>query len=232
MKMGHRDVGGSLYSTDGLRFGGYDTHLFLAVTAPLVRKNPEVRERIVAEAHYLRFWSDRFAEIGFALGIIVYRSWWAATALFALAHALEITRFWLFGASPQLSWLCRFWGWVKIPLFLGLAVLLWSDHRELSIIVVAFLVLQGFFTALSTVLLSPIRMIAQRLAFLRRGRPWNNYEVVALNAVIRRWAAKLGVDLADRNLGRRNPGRNPGHSPHPSPAMNNDREDEQTKLDV
>lgn len=143
MKMEPRDVMGSLYSAGGLRFGGFQTADFLDATEPLEEKLPGIRERIVAEAHYLVFWLHKFPEIAFFFGIILYKSLSIALLLFVGAFALEIIRFYIFGASPFLSQLCRAWNWIKIPAFIIAATMLWPEGSFLPITLLVFLVLQN-----------------------------------------------------------------------------------------
>jgi hypothetical protein len=201
MRMPYNDRDGVLYSGGGLRFGGFRTCDFLEVTSDLAEKEAGVRERIVAEAHYLRNWVDGFAEVGFFIGLLIFRSWWAACLAFLVAHTLEVARFWTFGASPLLSNVCRVWTWVKVPLFAALAVFLWREHQVLAYVIGGFVVIQGFFSVLSTVFGAPIRMLAQRIMYLRRGPPWNNYEVMVLSAVL--WRFGVAFPTKDGRAGRR-----------------------------
>jgi len=191
MRMPFNDVMGSLYSGGGLRFGGFQTSDFLGATEPLEEKRSGVREEIVAEAHYLVFWLDKFPEIAFFLGIVLYKSLWVALLLFVLAFILEIIRFYIFGSSPFLSRACRVWNWIKIPTFITAAIILWTEESFLSITLMAFLIIQGWFDLIASVAMLPIRLIVGQIVFSKYGGPWHNMEGMAMNFVINRWRLKL-----------------------------------------
>ncbi|OGL52850.1 MAG: hypothetical protein A3G31_00430 [Candidatus Schekmanbacteria bacterium RIFCSPLOWO2_12_FULL_38_15] len=191
MKMEPRDVMGSLYSEGGLRFGGFQAADFLNATEPLEEKSPGIREKIVAEAHYLVFWLHKFPEIGFFFGIILYKSLWIALLLFVGVFVLEIIRFYIFGSSLFLSQACRTWNWVKIPIFIIAAISLWPEGSFLPITLLVFLVLQGWFDLIASVGMLPVRLIAGRIIYKKYGGHWHNMEGMAMNFVINRWRLKL-----------------------------------------
>jgi hypothetical protein len=191
MKMKPRDVMGSLYSESGLRFGGFQTGNFLNATEPLEEKSPGIREKIVAEAHYLVFWLHKFPEIGFFFGIILYKSLWIALLLFVGAFVLEIIRFYIFGSSLFLSQACRAWNWIKIPIFIIAAISLWAEGSFLPITLLVFLVLQGWLDLVASVGMLPARLVAGRIIYKKYGGHWHNMEGMAMNFVINRWRLKL-----------------------------------------
>jgi hypothetical protein len=191
MEMPFNDVKGSLYSGGGLRFGGFQTSQFLDVTEPLETKLPGIREKVVGEAHYLAFWLHKFPEIAFFFGIILYKSLWIAFLFFIGAFILEIIRFYIFGSSLFLSHLCRFWNWAEIPAFIIAAIALWPEENSLSIILLGFLVIQGWFDLVASVGMLPIRLVIGRLIYKKYGRHWHNMEGMTISFVINRWRLKL-----------------------------------------
>lgn len=140
MKMQPKDIMGSLYSSGGLRFGGFQTYQFLELTEELEKIRPGVREEIVGEAHYLAYWLHNFPEIAFFVGTIISRSFLVGILCFIGGYILEVARFYTFGASPLISQLCRLWNWVKIAFFIAVAILLWPEGKLLPIIFIAFLI--------------------------------------------------------------------------------------------
>jgi len=192
MKMSYSDSMGSLYSGRGLRFGGFRTTDFLSATDSLEEKRPGVRDQIVAEAHYLVFWLDMFPEITFFLGIVFYKSLWIGLLLFILAFIFENIRFYYFGASLVLSHICRIWNWVKFPLFIITAIIFWHERDGfLSISLIVFLVLQGWFDLIASLGMFPVRLLVSKIVYAKRGGHWHNMEGMAMNFVIIRWQLKL-----------------------------------------
>lgn len=191
MEMFVNDVMGSLYSGGGLRFGGFQTSDFLNATEPLEERRSGVRKEIVAEAHYLVLWLNKFPEITFFLGIVLYKSLWVALFLFVLAFILEIIRFYFFGASPFLSRICRIWNWVKIPLFIIVAIIFWPENSFLSITLIVFLVIQGGYNLITSLGMLPVRLMVGKIFYAKYGGPWHNMEGMAMNFVINRWRLKL-----------------------------------------
>lgn len=191
MKMEPRDVMGSLYSEGGLRFGGFQTADFLSATEPLEEKRHGIRGEIIAEAHYLVFWLHKFPEIAFFFGIILYKSLWVALLLFAIAFFLEIIRFYIFGSSLFLSRLCKFWNWIKIPLFIIAAVVLWPGGIFWPVTLLAFLIIQGWFDLIASVAMLPIRLIVGRFIYKKYGGHLHNMEGMAVSFIINRWRLKL-----------------------------------------
>ena len=191
MRMKPVDVAGSLYSEGGLRFGGFQTMDFFYATEQLEEKRPGIREEIVAEAHYLVYWLHRFPEIAFSFGIIFYRSLLLGLLLFAAAYILEVVRFYAFGPRMLLSHACRVWNWVKVPVFIVAAGILWSDGILLPITLLVFGVVQGWFSAVSSVGMLPVRLAIARIVYKRYGGHWHNMEGMAMNFVINNWRLKL-----------------------------------------
>lgn len=158
MRMQPKDAMGSLYSARGLRFGGFQTAQFFEVTKDIEELRPGVQEEIIAEAYYLAFWLHSFPEVAFFFGTLFSRSILIGSFCFVGAFFLEMLRFYAFGASPFVSHLCRLWSWIRVLLFVGAAILLWPEGRLLPIAFVIFLILQGWFTIISTVVMLPIRI--------------------------------------------------------------------------
>lgn len=194
MKMQPVDTMGSLYSSAGLRFGGFRTSQFIELTEDLEELRPGVREEIVAEAHYLAFWLHRFPEIAFFFGTLVSRSLLVGFLCFVGAFLLEIFRFYTFGASPLLSHLHRLWNWIKWPLFIGASLLLWPEGRLIPLVFMIFLILQGWAGLISTLGMLPIKLailtLLYRLSGKKRPRIFN-MEGHAMQYVIDRWRMKL-----------------------------------------
>ena len=194
MSMPFNDFMGSIFSAFGLKFGGYQTSQFLELTEDIEKLRPGVRDKIVAEAHYLVNWEDRFPEVGFFLGTLISRSLLIGSLCFVGAYLLEILRFYTFGASPFVSHLCRLWSWIKIPLFIVAAILLWPHGKLIPIVLMLFLIVQGWFMFISTVAMFPIRLIIFFLIDKTIGEKdsySNNIEGLAMHCVIYRWRMKL-----------------------------------------
>lgn len=183
---------GSLYSSRGLRFGGFQTAEFLEVTDDIEELRPGVREEIIAEAHYLVYWLHRFPEIAFFFGTLFSLSLLVGSICFVGAFLLETFRFHTFGASPFVSRLCWLWGWIKIPLFIGASILLWPEVKPISIVFVIFLILQGWLGIISAVVMLPIRMlIATLLVSSYKNARLSNMEGLTMQYIIYRWRMKL-----------------------------------------
>lgn len=196
MRMSFRDVLGSIYSRKGLRFGGFQTIEFIAVTEELEVLRPGVREEVVAEAHYLACWIDRFPEIAFYVAFLESRSLLLALLISACAYVCEFIRFYLLGPSLFLSHVCRLWDWVKFPASVIVAVLLWPESRAASIIVLVFVAIQGWLSIVTCVIFFPIRMVGGSIVKTLLGHVHPtiyNYEGMALNHVIDRWRHKLAA---------------------------------------
>ena len=191
LEMPFVDVMGSLYSREGIRFGGFQTSEFLEATEPLEKKQPGIREKIVGEAHYLVLWLHKFPEIAFFLGIIFYKNLGIAFLLFVIAFIFEFIRFYLLGASPFLSDICRFWNWIKLPAFVIASIFLWPKESFLSIILIIFLIVQGWFNLVTIFGMLPIRLIGSRIIYKKYGGQWHNMEGMAMTFVINQWRLKL-----------------------------------------
>lgn len=191
MIMPFNDIMGNLYSSGGLNFIGFQTSDFLGVTEPLEEKRHGVRAEIVAEAHYLVFWLHKFPEVAFFFGVVLYKSLLVASLLFTLAFLFEIIRFYLFGASPVLSRVCRTWSWANTPTFIVAAVIFWPKESFLSITLIIFLIIQGWFNLITSVVMLPIRFIVVQIVYGKHGKYWYDTAGVAMNFVINRWRLKL-----------------------------------------
>lgn len=194
MRMQPKDAMGSLYSARGLRFGGFQTAQFFEVTEDIEELRPGVRGEIVAEAHYLAFWLHSFPELSFFFGTLISRSLLIGSLCFVGAFITEILRFYVIGVSPLLSHLSRIWEWIRVPLFLGAAIVLWPEGRLIPIAFIIFLILQGWFGLISTVVMLPIRLPVSTWIHRRFGRrhpQMHNMEGLTMQYVIDRWRMKL-----------------------------------------
>jgi len=194
MVMPFNDVMGNLYSAAGLRFGGFQTAQFLELTEDMKKIRPGVREKIIAEAHYLGVWLHNFPEIAFFFGILFSRSLLIGFLCFVGAFFLEIFRFYTFGASLLVSHLSRLWNWIKFPLFLGSAIFLWSEGGLIPIVFIVFLILQGWLGIISTVGMLPIRLLIVTWLHRKFGKKHphiHNMEGLAMQYVIDHWRMKL-----------------------------------------
>lgn len=183
MKMRALDVQGTLYSSAGFRFGGFQTHDFLTATAELESNRPGVREEIVAEAYHTCFWLHRFPEAAFLVGALVTRSIFISLVSFVIAYVLEIGRFYLFGTSLLVAHVSRLWSWLKLPIFVGAGISLFPEHTTLAVVLFVFLVLQGYLTILTTAVMLPLRLPLSTwiLRTLGRDNPHiHNMEAMAL----------------------------------------------------
>jgi len=188
------DTAGSLYSSGGLRFGGFQTAQFISLTEELENARPGVNEEIIGEAHYLSCWSHRFPEIAFLFGTLSSRSLLIGCLCCIVGKVLEMLRFYVLGASPLISKLCRLWEWLKIPLFIGAAIWLWPEGKLLPIVFIIFLVLQGWFNLVSSVLMLPITLfLLTRIyrIFGEQNPQIHNMEAMSIQLVIDRWHRKL-----------------------------------------
>lgn len=188
------DVQGVIYSSGGLRFGGFPTGRFLELTEDLEEIAPGVRDKIIAEAHYLAFWLHRFPELAFLIGILYSQSLIFGFILFIVAFGLEMFRFRIFGADPFVSFLCRSWDWFKWPLYFVSFLILWPINKFFLIPAIIFIVLEDFLGLFSTILLALVKIVGGTLAY--RGflvkNHWVLYlEYLALEYVIVRWRMKL-----------------------------------------
>lgn len=194
MRMQSKDAMGSLYSARGLRFGSFQTAQFFEVTEDIEELRPGVQEEIIAEAHYLAFWLHSFPEVAFFFGSLFSRSLFFGFLCFVGAFFLEMLRFYTFGATPFVSHLCRLWSWIRVPLFVGAAILLWPEGKFLPIAFIIFLILQGWFTIITTVVMLPIRIPISTWIYRTFGEKHphvHNMEGLAMQYVIDRWRMKL-----------------------------------------
>jgi hypothetical protein len=194
LRVHFKDVMGSLYTHNGFRFGGFPTSKFLELTEDLEKLNLGIRERIIGEAFYLISWLDNFPEIAFFLGALFSKSVTTGFICFASAYILEFIRFYTFVASPLVIHLSRIWAKIKFPLFLVAIVLLWSKYHFIAVSFIVFLILQGWFKLISTVIMLPIRLFLAKFLYKAFGsvNPHiHNLEWMAIQYAINRWRKKL-----------------------------------------
>ena len=142
MRMKPVDVAGSVYSSGGLRFGGFQTFDFLLATENLEKLCSGVIQEIVAEAHYLAFWQHRFPDFVFLLSAWWTRSAGLALLLAALGYCLELLRFFLLGPSRMIAVLSWLWGWLRLAAYPVAVVLTWSESKFLAVALAVFFGLQ------------------------------------------------------------------------------------------
>ncbi|MFQ3579198.1 MAG: hypothetical protein SNJ71_03535 [Bacteroidales bacterium] len=191
MRMQPIDIIGSLYSSGGLRFGGFRTSQFLELTEYMEELRPGVREEIIGESNYLAIWPHRFPELAFFIGTLFSKSLFTGSICFVGAVVLETFRFYFFGASSVISNLCKYWNWIKFPLFLITAVFLWSEGNLIPVVFVLFLVLQGWLGIISNVIMLPVRFPLVMLLSRWAKHTHAFQEALALQFVIDRWRKKL-----------------------------------------
>ncbi len=185
---------GELYSGKGLRFGGFLAEEFVEATANMEDVRPEVREEIVAEAHYTTAWLDVFPEIIFLIVIVFQQSLIAACLAFMGAFMVELVRFYTLGSSPLIAKFCRIWTWLRIPVTVWIIYALWKHSISLSIATLIFSILQGWFVLIGPVVTLPIKLFAGYLLLRTHGQKnphINNVEGMALTFAINRWRDKL-----------------------------------------
>lgn len=196
MQMDPVDNMGSLYSSKGLRFGGFQTVDFIAQTELLEARMPNIRRTIVAEAHYLVMWLHHFSEVGFLIGIFFFHSILHGIIFFCGAYFIELFRFYSFGASPIIPKVSKLWNLVKLPAFIGAIIVLWNPHLQLALILIVFVVLQLWFILLTTLVMLPVRIIFARHLYIRVGHIMpgaHNMEAMALQLSIQRWQQKRNL---------------------------------------
>ncbi len=183
------DIQGSLYSSAGLRFGGFPTQQFLEATEQLEYIKPGTRDQIIKEAHFTVQWLHKFPEVGFLIGVL-----WTKSILLALLIALGCYIFELFRAgfvfnSPISAVACQLWQFLKIPSYFLAAWILWPTSIWLSSWLIGFLIFQGWLSLLTTIMFSPFRIIFATF-LLRRfgdGNPHiHNFEANAVAHIIQR----------------------------------------------
>ena len=204
MRMKHVDNVGAIYSSSGVRFGGFQTAEFLVATESLESLRPGVREEIIAEAHYLVNWLHRFPEVVFVLGLLLAHSLMGAFLLFVVAYVMEYARFYVLGPSRLVSSLCRSWEWIKVPVCLLVAVLLWNTSRVQAVATVVFLLAQGWLTLGTTVVLFPVRLLLNTALYRRFSHlhpQIHNTEGIALMEVIGSWTRRLNPPGSSRGPG-------------------------------
>ena len=183
------DIQGSLYSSAGLRLGGFPTQQFLEATEQLEQTRPGTRDRIIKEAHFTVKWLHAFPEIGFLIGVL-----WTKSVLLALIIALgcyifELVRAGFVGDSPISAIACQLWKFLKIPAYLLAAWILWHTSAWLSSWLIIFLIFQGWFSLLTSIVFSPFRIIFATYLLRRFGddnHHIHNFEANAVAYIIQR----------------------------------------------
>lgn len=178
------DIEGSLYSSAGLRFGGFPIQQFLEATEQLEHIKPGTRDQIIKEAHFTVQWLHKFPEIGFLIGVF-----WTKSILLALLIALGCYIFELFragfvGDKPLSAIACQLWKFLKIPAYLLAAWIFWYTNTWLSYWLVGFLIFQGWFSLLTTIVFSPLRIIFATFLLRRFGDNNHHIHNFEANAVI------------------------------------------------
>jgi hypothetical protein len=200
LRMPSVSIDGILYSARGLSFG-WETRDFLYWTSEWEEKRPGAREEIIAEAHHLAAWPNRFAELAFLVGTL-YANLFLQNALLSIivgltclltAFHLEVIRFYSqgpAGTSRALSYLSMIWGLLTWPAFLIAAATLYPHGKIISIAFIIFLIVQGRFK-LITAALSPLRVAATNWIVNSIHGPGKNItcttEAMSLAWVIERW---------------------------------------------
>ncbi|HJZ04471.1 MAG TPA: hypothetical protein VJ327_01250 [Patescibacteria group bacterium] len=192
-----KDVMGTLYSSSGLRFGGIQTEEFLDLTEPLLKKDPEVREKILEEAHhYINFILSAGPEILFTFTIWVWEPVWTSLLAFLLQFMVGFFILYPYRSSSLLSKVSRAWTYLKVPTLLITTLVFWPTYRTTAIVVLIFLFLQGFLMLGSAVLSIPARLFLGYYAKLSgKGVAWANLEFLALLFTVKSYYGKLSVKL-------------------------------------
>jgi len=156
MKMKYGDQLGSLYSQEGLRFGGFMTSEFINSTEDIETKYPNSREQIIAEAHYQVFWRAFFADIVFLSSLILTQSLLLAILFFIGAYTLETIRLYIAGPYNLFSKISYLWSKIKFVVYVLVVIVLWQINSFLSISALVFSVVEGYFGLLGTIAILPI----------------------------------------------------------------------------
>lgn len=200
MKMQPVNVMGVLHSSGGIRFGGYQFDQFIDLTAELEVVRTDAQDEIVAEAHYLAIWLHIFPGMAFLIATVWTRSLLYGFLWFVGAFLLEAFRFYAFGSSPLVSHLSRLWQWLQVPAFLIAAVFLWPEGWVTPLVLVGFLILQGWLKFITAVVFLPLRIgiayIGNRALL---GIQFNECQPVmeglAMQWVIDRWRKKYEKEI-------------------------------------
>jgi len=192
MKMKPIDAYGCLYSSGGLRFGGFQTSDFIESTQILEFMRPGIREEIIGEAHYLACWLHRFPEIGFILSLLFFKSIFLSAITFMLFYLLEYLRFYIVGPSYFFSFLCKIWNWVKFPIFLIAIIHFWPTNKIIAIATFVFAIIQGAVGLISAVFMAPLKIAINAYIFKKTRDPnLINMEGMAVEMIINKWEHKL-----------------------------------------
>ena len=206
MQLPFKDVQGDLYSSRGLRLGGYPTIIFLRDTAPLELERPGVREEIIAESHYTIVWLTYcIPEICFYLAFFPFHYSIEAAAIgFAVGYVYGICRFYLLGTSRGFAYLSIFWSWLRHVIPAGVIFTTWQQDAVLAGAILFFWIAQGLLGIFTAVFLR-IRTALIGGVFRKRvvDRPtFSNLEALSVLFAIRRWWPKILNMPPPENLGR------------------------------
>ena len=195
MRMEPVDQGGTLYSSGGLRFGGFQSDDFIRDTEVLETVRPGVRSEIVGYAHYFVFWPHRFADLLFILSALWLGSAVAALVVSTIGYGLEILRFYLLGNYRVLSFIARLswlWGYLRLVVFPVGVFLTWHDTLLVTSIAVYF-ILQTF-SAVTIIVGFPVRIALGKWQYRRLDHNLDeaNLEGLAMWWTIQDWKRKLG----------------------------------------
>ncbi len=203
VKMPSRDIQGVVHSARGVNFG-WATEDFDLWTSECEERRTGSREEIVAEAHHLAVWPHHFAEIAFIIGTL-YASLFMDSGLMSLvvgflcliaALQVEVIRFHSSETSRTLAYVSMAWGLLKWPVFVMAALHFWPHEKLISIVLVLFLIAQGWLR-LITEALSPVRSAATgwvvKLLHVDETSLTHVAEGLFLSRTIDRWRKELGL---------------------------------------
>jgi len=198
MRMEPVDIEGTLYSSGGLRFGGFQSDDFIRDTEVLETIRPGVRNEIVGYAHYFVFWPHRFADLLFIFSALWLGSAVAALVVSTTGYWLEILRFyvlgnyWVLSVIARLSWL---WGYLRLVVFPVGVFLSWHDTLLVTGIAVYF-ILQTWGVVIIIVGF-PVRIALGKWQYRRHGYNLSTANVEGLSMwwTIQDWNRKLGLPL-------------------------------------
>ena len=190
------DVMGTLYSSDGLRFGGYRTQDFLAATEELEAARPGVRSEIVTDGKYCAVWIRAFAELCFLVAAVSLHSLIFGCGALALGYAVELVRcyvkgpFYLYNSSL----FCRVYVLLRIPAFVLAFFLTYGESKPLAIGIAAVFILESL-GIMTTVVGIPIRLLVARALHGLSGSDLflNNPESFVVSWTIKRWRIRLDL---------------------------------------
>jgi hypothetical protein len=190
------DVMGTLYSSDGLRFGGYRTQDFLDATEELEATRQGVRGEIVTEAKYCAVWLRAFAELCFLGAAVSLESLILGSGALALGYTVELVRcyvrgpFYLYNSSL----FCRGYVWLRIPAFILAFILTYAGSKRLAVGIAAFFILESW-GVITTLVGIPIRLLVTKSLHWLSGSDLflNNPESFVVSYTIKRWRKRLDL---------------------------------------